>query len=73
VSSASHELEDAAKSITESIDNIVCMSEENNAGTEELAASAEEQAASVQQLELSVEGLAKLASDLDKSLEKFKI
>lgn len=59
--------------ILELIHNLSAIAEENAASTEEAAASAEEQSASLVQVSNASGGLAMLAQDLQKEIQKFKL
>lgn len=73
VSAETKEINQNAISVENSIKNIADIIEENAAGTEEIASSIQEQTVSIQEVASSMNALAKLSSNLQKAIDKFKI
>ena len=66
------EMEDKKEEIIKIIENLSAISEENAAATEEASASVEEQTAAMMEIASSSEGLAKLAEEMNGTLQRFK-
>jgi methyl-accepting chemotaxis protein len=62
-----------AKEVTQSIENIASVSEENSAAVEEVSASAEEMSAQVEEVTASAQSLADMAHALDQVVAQFKL
>lgn len=72
----SHAIEETAKGMQEIVSNvqsISAVSEETSASTQTVAAAAEEQNASLNEVTASAEALAKMATELNAIINKFKI
>ena len=59
--------------ITDHIDYIATISEENSARTQEVAAASQEQTAFVEEMMVLADTLAKMAEDLNKLIVRFKV
>ena len=73
VNRTSDEMTSKKDDIVKIIENLSAISEENAAGTEEVSASVEEQTASVMGISDSSEELARIAEELNKKVEQFKV
>jgi len=73
VSKSSHEMNLEKEKIGKVIEHLAAISQENAASTEEASASVEEQTAATVEIANSSEELAKIAGDLNKQVEQFKI
>lgn len=72
----SHAVEETARGmqgVVENVQNISAVSEQTSASTQTVAAAAEEQNASLNEVTSSAESLAKMASDLNDVIRKFKV
>lgn len=72
----SHAVEETAKgmqAVVANVQNISAVSEETSASTQTVAAAAEEQNASLQEVTFSAEALAKMATNLSGTIQKFKV
>ena len=65
--------EEEVKAITDSVESIAAIAQENAASSEEVSAAIEEQVASIQELSSVSEDIAKLSDGLKTLLEKYKI
>ncbi len=65
--------EEEVKAITDSVESIAAIAQENAASSEEVSAAIEEQVASIQELSSVSEDIAKLSDGLKALLEKYKI
>lgn len=72
ITNSSNEMESKKNEIIQIIDNLSASTEENAAGTEEASASVEEQTASMEEISIASNRLAKLAQDMQKSIDQFK-
>lgn len=72
-SAAANVLSEEAIKASDAISDIASISQETAAGTEEVSASTEEQTSVIHQIADSAEHLAKLATDLHISIERFKV
>jgi hypothetical protein len=59
--------------VTQSIENIASISEENSAAVEEVSASAEEMSAQVEEVTASAQSLAEMAQALQQVVARFKL
>lgn len=72
----SHAVDETAKgmqTVVENVQNISAVAEETGASTETVAAAAEEQSASLNEVTSSAEELAKMASDLNEIIRRFRV
>jgi len=69
----SGELTAFSQVVGQNIENIASITQQNAAGTEEVSASTEEQTASIQQIASSAAELADLATDLQSSVQRFRV
>lgn len=67
------EMEEKKVEIIGMIENLSAISQENAAGTEEASASIEEQTASIEEIATASQSLAKLATEMQENILKFKI
>ncbi|WP_294350491.1 methyl-accepting chemotaxis protein [uncultured Clostridium sp.] len=65
-------IENHKNSITELVQNLSAIAEENAASTEEVAASVEEQTASISEFNTSIEEMSDLANNLKENISQFK-
>lgn len=66
-------MDDKKTEILNIMSSLSAISEENAASTEQASASTEEQLAAIQQVSSSAENLAQMSSDLQQSIQKFKL
>jgi len=72
----SHAVEETAmgmQTVVANVQNISAVSEETSASTQTVAAAAEEQSASLHEVTSSAEALAKMATNLNETIRKFKV
>ena len=72
----SHAVEETAKgmqAVVNNVQNISAVAQETSASTQTVAAAAEEQTASLHEVSSSAEALAKMATDLNEIIRKFKV
>lgn len=67
------QLESNTKEVATVVENVSSVMEESAAGTEEVSAAAQQQSASVQEIVSAAHGLSKLAEDLQKMVNAFKV
>ncbi|GFN31405.1 methyl-accepting chemotaxis protein [Paenibacillus xylaniclasticus] len=72
INNSSNEMESKKNEIIQIIDSLAASTEENAAGTEEASASVEEQTASMEEISTASKRLAKLAHDMQESIDQFK-
>jgi methyl-accepting chemotaxis protein len=70
---ATQQMSSGALEVTQSIENIASVSEENSAAAEEVSASAEEMSAQVQEVTASAQSLAEMAEALEQVVAQFKL
>ena len=70
---ATEQMSASATEVTGSIESIASVSEENSAAVEEVSASAEEMTAQVQEVSASAQELARMATDLQELVGRFKL
>ncbi len=73
VTNASETLNKNSQLVGENINDIACITQENASGAEEVAASTEEQSANLEQIVQSAQQLANISTELQKSIQRFKI